>query len=119
MTGRNEKFGKRARALFDDSVEELDATTLSRLNRGRHRALEELGRPGHGWYRWVPAAGVAVAALVTATVLMPGPSPGPGEVLPAEAADIEILLGEDAIDMLEDLEFYTWIDLAGDSGDVG
>jgi len=29
---------------------------------------------------------------------------------------MEILLGEDSIEMLEDLEFYSWIDMA-DEGD--
>jgi len=119
MTEQDEGFSKRARELFDTSVEGLDAATLSRLNRGRHRALEEMARPGRGWYRWVPAAGVAAAALVAFMVLVPGPRPVPGEVLPAEVTDLEILLGEDAIEMLEELEFYTWIDLAGDGGDVG
>jgi len=119
MTGHDEKFGKRAKQLFDDSVDELDAATLSRLNRGRHQAIDELGRPGLGWYRWVPAAGIAALTLVAVMVLLPGPQPVPGDALPGEVTDVEILLGEDAIEMLEDLEFYTWIDLAGDSGDVG
>jgi hypothetical protein len=32
---------------------------------------------------------------------------------------MEILLGEDSIEMLEDLEFYSWIDAAEKEGDVG
>jgi hypothetical protein len=35
-----EELQARARALFDDSVERLDAETLSRLNQGRQRALQ-------------------------------------------------------------------------------
>jgi len=31
---------------------------------------------------------------------------------------MEILLGEDSIEMLEDLEFYSWIDMADESDGV-
>ena len=42
-------------------------------------------------------------------------------MLPVSAADFEILLSEDSLDMLEDLEFYSWIDTANlePGGDVG
>ncbi len=38
--GKNEQIEDRAKTLFDESVERLDAATLSRLNQGRHKALE-------------------------------------------------------------------------------
>jgi hypothetical protein len=31
---------------------------------------------------------------------------------------MEILLGEDSIEMLEDLEFYSWIDMADEDDGV-
>jgi len=37
----------------------------------------------------------------------------------ATVTDMEILLGEDSIEMLEELEFYSWIDTAEMEGDVG
>ena len=48
------------------------------------------------------------------TVEHSAPAAGP-------ATDFEILLSEDSLDMLEDLEFYSWMDTANlDSGsDVG
>lgn len=104
----DEAFAKKARELFDESVEGLDANTRSRLNRGRQAALEELtaGRPA--WVQWVPAAGVAAAA-VFAVVLWTGNQPV-DELTPA-ATDFEILLTEESFEMLEDLEFYSWIEL--------
>ena len=39
---KDKDFANQAKALFDDSVERLDGATLSRLNQGRHKALEEL-----------------------------------------------------------------------------
>jgi hypothetical protein len=34
--------------------------------------------------------------------------------VPEVATDMEILLDEDSLEMIEDLEFYSWIDLDGD-----
>ena len=112
------KFGEQTRSLFDESVDRLDAETLSQLNQGRQRALAEL-RPGAAgsWLRWVPAAGMATAALVAVMVLVPGPADN--GAVPTAVADMEILLGEDSIEMLEDLEFYSWIDMAEQGDDVG
>ena len=65
--GKDEQIANQAKELFDDSVERLDAAALSRLNQGRHRALAELEQSGPSatWVRWVPAAGVTAAAVVT------------------------------------------------------
>jgi hypothetical protein len=107
-----------AKALFDDSVERLDAATLSRLNQGRQKALEEVraAGPAGQWARWVPAGGV-VAAAVVAVVVWQGVPVEHSAPAANSAADFEIMLSEDSLDMLEDLEFYSWIDTANlDSG---
>lgn len=110
-TEQNELFVGQAKELFDISVERLDAATLSRLNKARHQALAELQQTKRvrQWARWMPATGVAAAALVTVIVLQ---TPGvEGPVPPATTVtDFEILLGEDSLEMLEELEFYSWID---------
>ena len=117
----NEDFVKQARSLFDESVEQLDGATLSRLNQGRHKALEELGRPGvvH-WGRWVPAAGVAAAAAVAVIVMNGTPVAVPVND-PAAASDFEMLLEADSLEMLEDLEFFSLLDAvdAETNGNVG
>ena len=111
-----------AKALFDDSVERLDAATLSQLNQGRQKALEEVraAGPAGQWARWVPAGGVAAAAVLAVVVWQGVPvehsAPAANSV-----ADFEIMLSEDSLDMLEDLEFYSWIDTANldPDSDVG
>jgi hypothetical protein len=111
-----------AKALFDDSVERLDAATLSRLNQGRQQALQEIRDSGAGgeWARWVPAGGLAAAAVVAVVVWQGAPvehsAPAAGT-----ATDFEIMLSEDSLEMLEDLEFYSWMDMASldTDGDVG
>jgi len=119
----DERLATKAKELFDQSVQGLDGRTQSRLNRGRHEALAQL-QPGvsHGqWLRWAPASGVAAAALI-AVVVLTGRPPVDELTPPATASDFEILLNEDSFEMLEELEFYTWIDLEGQvegNGNVG
>jgi len=110
--GPNEQFEQRAKALFDDSVASLDAATLSKLNQGRQAALVAATNAPRVWFRWVPAAGMATAALVAVLVVR-----GPGMVdVPTTAnsmpGDFEILIGDDALEMIEELDFYSWIDVA-------
>lgn len=114
MSESNDKFVEDARALFDASVEKLDGATLSRLNQGRNRALDELRTPHRHWMRWAPAAGAAAAVALAVMVYMPGPEV---EVMPTTVTDFEILLGEESIEMFEDLEFYALVDML--ENDVG
>ena len=102
--------------LFDESVDKLDGATLSKLNQSRQRALEELGAGPSPLWRWAPAAGVAAAVLVAVMVTLPGEQAV--DVMPQSVADMEILLGEDSIEMLEDLEFYAFIEMLEQEGDV-
>lgn len=112
-TPDEERLEQQAKAAFDDSVERLDAATLSKLNQSRQAALAEVSR-GHRSRQWVwmPATGVAAAALVAVVVLR-----GPAAVdVPPEfdssETDFEILMGDDEFELIEDLEFYSWMDAA-------
>ena len=107
-------FAENAKQLFDESVEGLDGETRSRLNRGRQAALEEIKTGTPVWVQWAPAAGVAAAAVV-AVVLWTGNRPLDVTTPAAAASDFEILLTEENFEMLEDLEFYSWIELEEDS----
>jgi len=116
----NDDFAAKAKAAFDNSVERLDGAALSRLNQGRHQALEKLAgaEASANWRRWAPAGGVAAIALVSVLVLRgPDVNDMPAEV----AADFEILLEGENLEMFEDLEFYSWIDETelNASGNVG
>ncbi|MDH3352206.1 MAG: hypothetical protein OEM51_11725, partial [Gammaproteobacteria bacterium] len=98
------------------------AATLSRLNRGRHKALAELQKPAGiiKWGGWLPATGVAAAVLVTVLVVR-----GTADLDLMEetvtASDFEMLLEEDSLEMFEDLEFYALLDEVDleANGDVG
>jgi hypothetical protein len=105
------ELAKRARHLFDQSVQALDAGTQSRLNRSRQRALEQAkGRGAHAaWLRWTPVAVGAVAAAAVVIVWRPGESVD--ELPRTSAPDLELLLAEEELEMLEDLDFYRWMAL--------
>lgn len=105
---------ERTKLLFDESVASLDAQTRSKLTRARYRALEELEASAPaGWRpRWVPA-GVVAAAVVAVIMLwqgQPAVSPQTQAFDVAALNDLEILLGEEDLDMLQELEFYAWLD---------
>ena len=97
-------FQKRAQALFEDSVERLDAGTRSKLTQARNRALDEVKQGATRRWIWAPAGGFAVAAVIAVgVVLWPGRGPQPE----AAVEDLEIAAESD---LLQDVEFYAWLD---------
>jgi uncharacterized glyoxalase superfamily metalloenzyme YdcJ len=117
----NQAFASKAKEVFDESVQGLDAAARSRLNRARHEALAHAGSGvSHSqWLRWGPATGVAAAAVV-AVVVLTGRPPIDELTPPATVSDFEILLDQESFEMLEELEFYSWMDLEVEgNGNVG
>ncbi|HEY5624332.1 MAG TPA: hypothetical protein VIV14_11275 [Gammaproteobacteria bacterium] len=107
------EFEERTKRLFDESVAALDGEIRSKLTQARYRALEELESPRQlAWMRSLLPAG-AVAAVAMLTVML-----WQGQVQPldetsfdvAAVTDIEILLGDEELDMIEQLEFYAWLE---------
>jgi hypothetical protein len=101
---------RRTKRIFDESVAGVDAATRSRLTQARHRALQELKPAGPG-LRWqlIPAGALAAAALAAFLLFGRG---GPPEVgLQVSADDLEMLLGDEELEMLdEEIEFYAWLE---------
>jgi len=120
MNKTDEQLTQAVKEAFDQSVDGLDAATLSRLNRGRQAALAAASSSSvvafQQWLRWVPAIGVAAAVLLMLTTLQ---GPEDVDVITAPASDLEILLSEESIEMLEDLEFYSWLDAEQLESDLG
>jgi hypothetical protein len=104
----DDPFARKAKAVFDQSVDSLDGQTQSSLNRSRQKALAEVDSrnisPGL-WTRWVPAAGAATVALVAVSFWIREPQPD------APASDFELIMAEESFDMLQDLDFYLWLDI--------
>jgi len=103
---------KRAKELLDTSIEHLDGRTLSRLTQARHAALDEAQRSRRSGVQrwWLPATGVATAAVVAVMLVHSGrptqvAATGEGSLLD----DFEIVAEADNLDMLQDVEFYSWL----------
>lgn len=105
------EFAARAAARLRDSADSLDAQTRSRLNQARQAALEEM-TPRSVWRRspWLTGAVTAAVAVVALVIWRPV-AEGPSPVSPTslDAPDLELLMTDESLDMLEDLEFYTWL----------
>jgi hypothetical protein len=101
--------------ILDDSAQGLDASTLSRLNRARQRALESK-RP-RALRPWFLPAGLASACAVLIAVAVawhtpskPVPPAFTGASDGALANDLDMMTGDDGIEFYQDLDFYAWLD---------
>lgn len=102
---------QRSRELFEDSVGRLDARTRSRLNQARQQALNELNKGVTRRY-WLtaPLGGLAAAAVVAIVLLNGRESAAPMQeaaVLPLD--DFDIVADADSLELLQDVEFYSWL----------
>jgi hypothetical protein len=117
---RNERARRRAREVFDASVESLDDEVRSRLGRARFAAVASAERRANrsAWRGWVPAAVVASAAIV-AVLLWRSPEQLSTATFANGSGDtaieaVELLADGDDLALLEnDLEFYEWLDATG------
>ncbi|MEY2920633.1 MAG: hypothetical protein RL261_1938 [Pseudomonadota bacterium] len=122
---------RRARTAFQASVDELDAATLSRLNRARQQALAAVdgrNRAGWRWTAWAPVGALA-AGLLAAVLLLRSPSEtgAPVQVAATPAsADVpqdplELLTAGEDLDLATeaDLDFYAWVELESVADGVG
>lgn len=102
------------REQLDQDARDLDAATASRLNRARQQALDAGLRKGHGRWIWLPMAMATTAAAILAlTVILRSSEPvlQPPTLAAASAADdLELLASSEELEMIENLEFYAWLE---------
>ncbi len=112
------RFEKRSTELLRDGTDSLDASTRSRLNRARQAALNEIpNRAKRGLKPAWALAGAAALAILVIGVWRTAPQPpdfatelpAMADVSALPASDLELLMAEENLDMLEDLEFYSWL----------
>ena len=111
---KKRELEERTKRTFDESVSALDAETLSKLTQARYKALEQLKKNSANTWRsrWIPACAVAVGVFVV-MVFWQGQLSGLSEVRTFDVvalSDLEILLGDEELDMIQELEFYAWLD---------
>ena len=110
--GERTSLERKSEALFRDSVANTDGATRSRLNQARQRAMAELEHPSKHWQRrWLPVSAAAAAVVLLTVMLVRLPDNGSRlESAMASATDLEILLDADDLELIEDLDFYAWLD---------
>ena len=110
------KLEQRAKAVFDESVASLDGQTQARLARARQAALREVepkaaDRNGR---RWMPAAGLAAAALAAVGIAVFRDRSDNQTLAKNQRAtpleDMDLLAADDDLDIVQDLDFYSWLD---------
>lgn len=111
-----------ARALLDDSTHDLDAATLSRLNRARQAALGQQ-RPRTAGV-WLLPAGLASACvlLVAVAAWLPHRHADSGHAAApiataGKASDNDDLTDDASLEFYQDLDFYAWLGAQGKDGD--
>ena len=122
---------RQARTVFQASVDDLDAATLSRLHRSRQQALDAAAgrkRRGWRWTAWVPAGALA-ASVLAAVLLLRSPSETgvPSQVATTPPISdvrqdpLELLTAGEDLELATeaDLEFYAWVELEAADDGVG
>ena len=120
----DDSFVEQAGRRLRDGVKTLDATTRSRLNRARRKALLEL-RDRSRMQRWIadqwgPAVGATFIALLAAGLWFGVGMQTASENMSIQTAaarvdlgdlaDLDMLLADENLEMIEDLQFYLWMD---------
>ncbi len=99
---------RNAKTAFKQQTESIDSETLHRLRVVRETALSKQSRPS-----WLPSlnlkwltgagAGLALASILTFMVM-------PNLISSPSLDEFEMLTAEGDMDLVEQLEFYQWLD---------
>jgi len=107
MSDNKDKFNRDVRRILNESLEDFDGATLSRLNQARHRALAARSGRKTRLVLWgsIPAAGLVVLLLLLFQPLAPIP-----RVTEPDLSDLQIMTATESLDFYqEDMEFYEWM----------
>lgn len=106
---QDRELAKRAKAVFDRSTESLSGEVRSRLTQARHAAFSELEskRDATLGRHWMPAGGLALAAVMAAFLWLDRAVVPEGPMSAIE--DLDVVMAEESLDMFEELEFYSWL----------
>jgi len=101
-----------AKTALDQKTEGLSSDTQHRLRLAREQALAQTGKSF--WsdclsWKWLSGAGAGVAlASVIVFMVVPNLQSNPNSLSPLD--DLDLLTAEVDMDLMDDLEFYQWLD---------
>ena len=110
----NEHFLQQVRQQLDESENHLDAATRSRLTQIRSAALESAAEPKAKWLWPVPVMALSSAAIVA--VVSVSLSVNTVTVQNSSLDDLPLLTINDSFELLNDVEFYQWLEDQNSNG---
>jgi hypothetical protein len=105
-TDMNSVLLKSVISSLDESIEHLDARTLSRLNQARHRALALTEKPRLFNPQWLKAATLAVLLV---TIINGWQFFSTSNIQQMNTDDFEMVIANEDFDLLQDLDFVAWM----------
>lgn len=106
MMKKDDRLIENIRRVLDQSLEDLDGATSSRLTQARHLAMERQGRQRRLWY-W---GAFPVAATLLLVVLLNWPSAPLPPVAVPQFDVLNIMTAAEPLEFYqEEIEFYEWL----------
>jgi hypothetical protein len=106
-TGVDRALRKLVVESLDDSIEHLDAHTLSRLNRARHKALAQAERPGLFNSQWIKAGTLTVLLVTVINGWLFFSAPEVQQQMNTD--DFELIIASEDFELMQDLDFVAWM----------
>ena len=95
------------RQALDESVDALDANTLSRIRQIRAQAVDKAEAHHVNWLG-VMSGALATACVMVFAVMILLKSPTPMQTVPVD--DLDLISSSESLELYEDLEFYEWLE---------
>ncbi len=109
MTNKQTDFESQLKQQLAESVANIDATNLSRLNQARHKALSKRSKHTLILPIWSTGIAASVAGVLLIYLSLPiGMSIQYEGIDPLPLANVTLFDGEE-LDLYEDLDFYEWL----------
>lgn len=106
---KSEEFEKKAKAVLDESLDDLSPDICRRLQQARYAALEK-AKPRSFWSFYPQAISVMFAVtIISVSLLFNFDENEINNTELAMEADIEMLTANESLDLMEDLEFMQWL----------
>ena len=104
MTHNDDLFVRNLKRRFDASVDELDASILSRIRQTRSRVLDKKTGAGRNYIFWIPAG--AFTSVFMALFIYSN--------MPQKTQEDQTFVDEidiiSNLELYENLEFYEWLE---------
>ena len=114
MNRSEEHFVEQLRGALDANAQKVDTSTLDRLAQIRRQAMSRRAVESSFIPRFAPAIAFAASAIMLAIMLRVPDGSIPE--LDANAMLFEVVLASNDLELIEDLEFYSWLDANGNAG---